>query len=190
MNWKICFVAILFVMLFLQTGCSGQGDFTRRDGNLILEEEGIRVVLDERTGMLKEFSSGSDSIQLKAVTVDAGLNGAYVFRQLGYTDFSSLSTWELPLLWPKMKELPEFTLESVKRTQEGFEVSVSRDIYSFLYKYQILDHALALSVTLSAASGEDVYVNGVAFLIQGVSGYDLADTTFEYPGSKIGRAHV
>lgn len=183
MNWKICFVAILFVMLFLQTGCSGQGDFTRRDGNLILEEEGIRVVLDERTGMLKEFSSGSDSIQLKAVTVDAGLNGAYVFRQLGYTDFSSLSTWELPLLWPKMKELPEFTLESVKRTQEGFEVSVSRDIYSLLYKYQILDHALALSVTLSAASGEDVYVNGVAFLIQGVSGYDLADTTFEYPGS-------
>ena len=54
---------------------------------------------------------------------------------------------------------------------------------TFLYKYQILDHALALSVTLSAASGEDVYVNGVTFLIQGVSGYDLADTTFEYPGS-------
>ncbi|MDE6168047.1 MAG: hypothetical protein K2G28_06270 [Acetatifactor sp.] len=175
--------AILFVLLFLQAGCADQGDFIRKDGNLILEEEGIRVVLDEQTGMLKEFSSGDDSIGLKGVTADAGLNGAYVFQQLGYTDLSSLSTWELPLLWPKMKELPEYSVDSIKRTKEGFQVSVSRDIYTFLYDYQIMDHALALSVTLSTTSGEDVYVNGFAFLIQGLSGYDLSDTTFEFPGS-------
>ena len=96
MRRKICLTAILFVLLFLQAGCADQGDFIRKDGNLILEEEGIRVVLDEQTGMLKEFSSGDDSIGLKGVVADAGLNGAYAFRQLGYTDFSSLSTWELP----------------------------------------------------------------------------------------------
>ncbi len=183
MRRKICLTAILFVLLFLQAGCANQGDFIRKDGNLILEEEGIRVVLDEQTGMLKEFSSGDDSIGLKGVVADAGLNGAYAFRQLGYTDFSSLSTWELPLLWPKMKELPEYCVDSIKRTKEGFQVSVSRDIYTFLYDYQILDHALSLSVTLSTTSEEDVYVNGFAFLIQGLSGYDLSDTTFEFPGS-------
>ena len=67
MRRKICLTAILFVLLFLQAGCADQGDFIRKDGNLILEEEGIRVVLDEQTGMLKEFSSGDDSIGLKGL---------------------------------------------------------------------------------------------------------------------------
>jgi hypothetical protein len=81
--------AILFVLLFLQAGCADQGDFIRKDGNLILEEEGIRVVLDEQTGMLKEFSSGDDSIGLKGVVADglcipaAGIYGLFLPFHLG-----------------------------------------------------------------------------------------------------------
>ncbi len=39
MRRKICLTAILFVLLFLQAGCADQGDFIRKDGNLILEKE-------------------------------------------------------------------------------------------------------------------------------------------------------
>lgn len=180
---KLSTAALLLATLFALAGCSGRNGFDRRDGNLILEENGLTVILDEQTGMLKEFSSGSDSLSLKGVVADAGLNDSYIFEQLGYTGFSSLSTWELPVLWPKMKELPEYTVNDIKRTEDGFEVSVTKDVYTFLYKYRILDNALALSVTLSTDSREDVYVNGVAFLVQGVSGYTLTDATFEFPGS-------
>lgn len=180
---KLAALLALLSAAALFTGCSDRSGFTEKDGRLTLEKNGLTVVLDSATGMLKELSSAEDTLLLEGVVFDAGLDGAYVFGQLGYTDLSSLATYELPLLWPKMKELPEYTLNHVKTTKQGFEVSITRDIYTFLYRYTIMENALSLSVELSTSSEENVPVNGAAFLVRGVEGYNLEETTFEFPGS-------
>ena len=95
MKQKLISMLMLLSIALLLGGCSSQGgrsDFTKEDGNLIFKENGLTITLDEKTGMLKEFSSDTDSLQLEGVVVDAGLNETYVFGQLGYTDFSSLAT--------------------------------------------------------------------------------------------------
>ena len=154
------------------------------DGNVMKLTRGdVTVTLDAGSGMVKSVETGYDRIVLDGVLVDAGINEAQVFNQLGYKDMSGLATYELPTLYPRMKELPAYTVSDIRATAEGFEVSIQCGEYGFLYRYSILSDALSVDVILSAASAQPVAVNGVGFLVRGIQGYSFEDATFEFPGS-------
>ena len=58
------------------------------------------------TGLVISLASSTDSLEMDGIFVDAGINEASVFSQLGYKDMSGLATYELPTLYPRMKEKP------------------------------------------------------------------------------------
>lgn len=171
------------MLLSVCSGCAQKVTAFQSDGDFLkLTRKGIIVHVDPATGLLRKITTDYDSLTMEGVLVDAGINEAAVFGQMGYKDLSSLATYELPLMWPKMKELPEYTVDSIKATRDGFQVSITRDLYTFLYDYAILENALALNVTISTA-GEQTAVNGVSFMVRGIDGFTLSSTSFEFPGS-------
>lgn len=174
---------LLLGTAFLFTGCSSQRGFNRDGDDLIYTSGELTAVLDGTTGMLKEFSTPDTTLSLEGVVVDVGVEESWLFGQLGYKDFSSLATYELPLMWLKMKELPAYTLESVTAGDNGFTVTMTLGDYTVSYQYRLENGALAMEAVISTAREEAVTVNGAAFLVQGISGYDLAGTTYEFPGS-------
>lgn len=177
-------LTVLCLLLSLAAGCaSGQSGFQQDGDRLTLTREGIAVTVNAVTGMLESLSSGYDSLEMEGILVEAGLNGQSLFGQLGCTDLSALATYELPVLWPKRKELPTYTVDAITATKEGFTVSITCDCYTFLYRYSILKNGLSLAVTLSTTAEEAVPVNGVGFLVRGIQGFSLEGSTFEYPGS-------
>lgn len=174
----------LSLILGLFSGCAALAPGFHQDGDTMTLTRGdVTVTVSASTGLLTSVATGYDRLSLDGVLIDAGLNDASVFSQMGYKDMSGLATWELPLLWPKRKELPPYTVDSIHASRDGFEISISQDGYSFLYHYIILDKGLSLDVTISTESAEPVTVNGVSFLVRGIDGFTLSDTTFEFPGS-------
>ena len=154
------------------------------DGTVMKLTRGdVTVTLDAGSGMVKSVETGYDRIDLDGVLVDAGINEAQVFNQLGYKDMSGLATYELPTLYPRMKDMPAYTVSDIRATAEGFEVSIQCGEYGFLYRYGILPDALSVDVILSSTSAQPVAVNGVGFLVRGIQGYTFEDATFEFPGS-------
>lgn len=177
-------ILIMALLLGLFSGCGGPSKFKQtEEGFLALTRGDITVTVDPVTGMLKGISSPYDSITLEGVLVDAGLREQSVLNQLGYKDMSTLATYELPLLWPKLKELPQYCVDAVEATEEGFTVSITVGLDTFLYQYTILPNGVAVDVVLSTTDQETVYVNGVGFMVRGLEGFDLARAAYEFPGS-------
>ena len=71
----------------------------------------------------------------------------------------------------------------IEATEEGFNVPITVGEDTVLYRYRILPGGIALDVTISTVSQESVYVNGVGFIVQGLEGFDLKSSTYEYPGA-------
>ena len=175
-------ISVLIASLF--SGCGGPSRFREtEDGLLTLTRGEITVKVDPVSGMLKSIASPYDSITLDRVLVDVGAREQFIMQQLGYTDFSSLATYELPKFWAKLKELPEHTVGPIEATEDGFTVPITVGEDTVLYRYRILPNAIALDVTISTVSQEPVYVNGVGFIVQGLEGFDLEKSTYEYPGA-------
>lgn len=178
-----CFLCAA-VLLSLAAGCAARpSDFTRDGDVLTLNRGDVTVTVDANTGLLTSVSAGYDELAFDSVLVDAGLDGESVFSQLGYKDMSSLATYELPLLWPRLKELPEYAVNDITATKEGFQASITRGDYTFVYHYGILENGLSLSVSLSTQSDRQIPVNGVGFAVRGIEGFSLDAATFEFPGS-------
>ncbi len=181
-------VSILLVwgmLLTLGVGCAERlPEFTKDGDTLTLTRGDITVTVDGASGMLTGISSPTDELRMDGIFVDAGLNEKSLFDQLGYKDMSTLATYELPVLYPRRKELPEYTVHDIHTTKTGFEISVTRESYTLLYRYQVLENGLALDVELSTTTTETkVPVNGVGFLVRGIEGFTLDQATFEFPGS-------
>lgn len=173
----------LTVLLSLMTGCTAKpSGFTREGDTLTLTRGDVTVTVDAATGFLTGVSTEYDALAFESVLVDAGLDEESVFSQLGYKDMSSLATYELPLLYPRRKDLPEYTVTGVTATKEGFEVSITRGEYTFLYRYGILVNGVSLSVTLSTEADRQIPVNGVGFVVKGIEGFLFDAATFEFPG--------
>lgn len=180
----ISFLLLTALILGLFSGCGGYSRFKETDDGLLTLTRGdITVKVDPVTGMLKSVSSDYDSISLDRVLVDVGLREQYIMQQLGFTDFSTLATYELPKFWAKLKELPAYTVGEVEATEDGFTVPITLGEDTVLYRYRILPNGVALDVTISTVSPKSAYVNGVGFIVQGLEGFDLETGTYEYPGS-------
>ena len=82
------------------------------------------------------------------VLIDAGVQEASLFSQLGYKDMSPLATYELPLFYPRMRELPDYAFEALSRTAGGFDIVLRQGNVRVCYHYGILKDALSLSAEL------------------------------------------
>ncbi len=182
---KRLFLGLLLCIAFsaVFTGCASQKGFTKDGENLIYSSDGLSAVIDQNTGMVKQITTADNTLSLEGIVVDAGLNEAYLFGQLGYKDFSSLATYELPLMWLKMQELPDYTVDSITSQKDGFTIVITKDAFTVTYRYHVIGNALALDAAISTNAEEPVHINGAAFLVRGLDGYSLQDTTFEFPGS-------
>jgi len=149
----------------------------------LLKRGDVSVTVDSASGMVKEIANSTDTISLEGIFVDVGIGGEYLFGQLGYKDLSTLATYELPTLYPRMEELPAYTVDSVTATEAGFQVCIIAGDYQFLYAYRILENALALDVTVSTRVEQQVAVKGVGFLVRGLEGFDLDKASYEFPGA-------
>lgn len=157
-------------------------DFVK-DGSLwSLTRDGVTVTLDSTDGMVKSVENATDKLEMDGILVDVGVGGEQLFRQVGYKDMSTLATYELPTLYPRMKDLPQYTVSDIVATATGFTLNICIDCYTISYCYSILPYGLQLDVELSTA-GEKETVNGVAFLVQGLEGFELSNASYEFPGS-------
>lgn len=192
MKRSLCLALALAMVISLFGGCAQKktadepqnlSDFVREGDLMKLTRGDITVAVDPNTGLLRQVASSYDSISMEGVLVDAGIEGEYQFNQLGYKDLSLLATYELPLIWPKRKELPEYSVDAITATEEGFDVCITRLNCTFTYRYTILENAVALQVILATSSETPLAVNGVGFLVRGIEDFDLNTATFEFPGS-------
>lgn len=181
---------VLSLLVSLSAGCTPKlPGFTKEGDVMTMTRGGVTVAVNSVTGMLQRVATDYDSLSMDGVFIDAGLNEASVFNQMGYMDMSALSTWELPLLWPRLKALPPYTVDFIRATEAGFEVSITQDIFTFLYRYAILENGLSLEVVISTSSQAQVPVNGVSFMVRGIDGFALDAATFEFPGSTPAGRH-
>lgn len=183
---KHLFAFFLAVTLLLScAGCVQRPtDFVDAgDGLRSLTRNGVTVTVDPQTGMLKSVKTDYDALTMDGVMVDAGIDGASLFNQIGYKDISGLSTWELPLLYLRPKEPESCAVNGVYATAQGFDVALTRDRCTVTYHYTILENGLSLTAELSTASDAPLTVNGVGFMVKGLEGFDFNRATFEFPGS-------
>lgn len=180
----LCWILALSLALSL-TACAGgnRTGFVKSDAGLTLTRNGITVTVNPETGLVTGVASDSDSLEMDGIFVDAGIAEASVFNQLGYKDMSSLATYELPTLYPRMKDKPAYTVGEITVTDDGFEIPLTLGEDTFLYQYTLYSRGLGLKVTLSTARTQAAAVNGVGFLVQGIQGFRLADAVFSFPGS-------
>lgn len=183
---KALSLLLLFSLMLGLIACTPKGpsfsDF-EKDGDLLKLKRGdITVTVDSLSGMVKAVESSYDSVRMDGILVDPGINGVQVFNQLGYKDLSGLATYEIPTFYPKMKDMPAYTVGDITANEKGFTIVLTCGVYSFTYNYSVLESGLGLDVTI-ATSGEKTTVNGVGFLVQGLDGYNLEKTTYEFPGS-------
>lgn len=177
------------LVLGLSSACSQNknvatfSDFQAADNSLTLNRGDMTVTVDSASGMVKEVSNSTDSISLEGIFVDVGVDGEYLFGQLGFKELSTLATYELPTLYPRMAEIPSYEVDSITATESGFDVCIIAGDYQLLYAYQVLDNALALDVTLSTSIEQQVAVNGMGFLVRGLEGYSFSQVSYEFPGA-------
>ena len=188
------FLRFLLVLCLLlgaaQPGCAGSSLSgissvirTDADGIASFTRNGLTASVDLSTGFLKSVRTPYDELLFDRTCVDVGIDGASLLNQLGYMDMGGLATYELPMLYPRMKPVTESAPPILEQIADGFSVRLVYDALSIQYHYTLLDQALALSVTLSVADDRQHEINGVGFLTCGIQGFDLSEATFEFPGS-------
>lgn len=180
-----CLLLALFLVVGM-TACADKkpvfSDF-EKDGELLKLTRGdITVTLDPASGMVKAVESSYDSVKMDGILIDPGIDGSQLFNQLGYKDLSGLATYEIPTFYPKMKDLPAYTVSTVAANEKGFSVVLTLDTYTITYNYTVFPSGIGLDAVLST-TGDAVTVNGVGFLVRGIEGYDLSKATYEFPGS-------
>ena len=177
----------LFVLMLalLPLGCKGGSDtsVTEKDGQYTIERNGLTATVDAATGFLTCIEADETRLACDRVFVDIGIDGHSLLNQIGYIDMNGLATYELPTLYPRMKPLPQADAIRVERTDDGFSCRLTYGVLTVLYRYTMLDGALALNVTLSVSDEQAHLINGVGFVAAGIDGFDLAEATFEFPGS-------
>ena len=157
--------------------------FSEEDGCWSFTQDGLTVLIDPLGGFVTGLRSEEGELRFGRFLIDAGVQEASLFSQLGYKDMSPLATYELPLFYPRMRELPEYTFEALSRTAEGFDIVLRQGNVRVCYHYGILKDALSLSAELLTDSPEPLYVNGVGFVLQGLEDFELESATYEFPGS-------
>ena len=149
MKKAICFLLVLS-LAFGMSACAGggKGGFVQTDAGLTLTRNGLTVTVDPDTGLVIGLASSTDSLEMDGIFVDAGIDEASVFSQLGYKDMSGLATYELPTLYPRMKEKTSYSVGKITVTEDGFQIPLTCGDYTFLYKYTFYPNALGLNVEL------------------------------------------
>lgn len=149
-----------------------------------IRKNGITAVIDSQNGMVTQVKSDKQTIDLDGIIIDVGIHGAYQFGQLGYTSFEELSTWELPIVWPKMNNpMLTYDVDGIDETDNGFIVTITKNSLTISYHYEMLDSALKLSATITTSQKAQQIVNGVGFMVKGIDGFDKQYSTVEFPGS-------
>ena len=185
------------LLLSLLAGCSGKETDRNRTAIAVTEEEAFTEVtigdmtctLNTHTGMITRIRSSRQTVDLGGLLIDVGYAGKMVMGQVGYQLYDDYETWELPTLMLKLKELPEYTLDSIYRTDSGLEVRMTVDTLTVAYVYTFMDDALKLTARLSTSEEDTQLINGVAFLARGID-MDKDSSTFEYPGSTPGGVYA
>lgn len=181
---SLTLLSATLLMAVTLAGCAPRFSDFAKDGDIMtMTRNGLTVTVDGSSGLVKSIASENDSLSMDGIFIDAGLGEKSLFEQIGYKDMSTLATYELPLLWAKRKELPAYTVDAITATKDGFDISLSYESYSLLYRYELLSNALALTVRLSTSDTELCPVNGVSFLVRGIKDFSLSEATFEFPGS-------
>ena len=165
-----------------ESGPVKPADFGEENGLWTFSEGGVTVLLDPDTGFVTGLRSAEDEIRFGRLLIDAGVQEESLFFQLGYKDMSPLATYELPLFYPRMRDLPDYRFEALTRTADGFDVVLRQGEVRLCYHYSLLPDALALTAELMTDSAEPLYVNGVGFVLQGLEDFDLSESTYEFPG--------
>ncbi|MCQ2771514.1 MAG: alpha-amylase family glycosyl hydrolase, partial [Clostridia bacterium] len=179
-------LGLIFVLSCFFVGCSPKNKITDfvKDGEIwTLTRGDMKVTVNSTSGFVTGVANSYDEVSFDAILVDGSISSNVMYGQFGYTSMAGAQTWELPILYPKMKDIPEHTVDNIVATETGFEISLTKDIYHLLYKYTILEDALKLDVVLSSDSEKDQTVNGITFAVQGIKGFDIVNSTFEFPGS-------
>jgi len=143
----------------------------------------ITCVINSSSGLLTGIKSDKQCIEMEGLVIDVGYNEKYAFSQLGYTSFEEKATWELPLVWPKMKSLPNYEFAGFEETEDGFVVTVKVDSLIVEYHYTMLDMAIQLTAVIKTTENQQQLINGVGFIVKGFKGFDKSVTTAEFPGS-------
>ncbi len=183
---RVLCLLLVGVMTLSLLGCDffsedHPSDFVRDGEKWTLTRGNVTVTLDSVSGMVKSVENGTDKVEMDGILVDAGIAGEQIFNQIGYKDMSSLATYELPVLYPRMKDIPSYTVSNISATDGGFTLDICVGCYTFTYRYTILENGLQLDVDITTA-GEKETVNGVAFVVRGLAGFDLQKATYEFPG--------
>ena len=178
-------ILLLLLTALLPIGCGSGGSVrrTERDGQIVFQKGAVFATVDAASGLLCSVGSDYDEIALDRVLVDVGIDGSSLLNQLGYIDMGGLATYELPTLYPRKKDLPAPDKVVVETQSDGFSCALTYGVLTVLYRYTILENALALNVTLSVSDAMRHEINGVGFLTAGIDGFSLSDATFEFPGS-------
>ena len=174
----------LLIVALLPLGCGRQTvTATEENGVYTFRKGDLCATVDATTGFLTRVESAQDQLAFERVFVDLGIDGKALLNQLGYLDMGKLATYELPTLYPRMKDLPAADAVTVEPTEDGFTSALTYGALTILYRYTMLENALALNVTLSVSDETRHEINGVGFVTAGIEGFSLATATFEFPGS-------
>ena len=174
----------LLILALLPVGCSrGAVSKTEENGAILFRKGALTAAVDTETGFLTAAETEWDRLSFDRVFVDVGFDGKSLLNQLGYIDMGGLATYELPTLYPRMKELNKPDAVTVERSGDGFTSSLRYGALTVLYRYTMLENALALNVTLSVSDDSRHEINGVGFVTAGIEGFSLVSSTFEFPGS-------
>ncbi|MBP5294656.1 MAG: hypothetical protein J6Y95_02925, partial [Lachnospiraceae bacterium] len=147
---------------------------------------GLTVSLDPQSGFVNGLAGAGEEIRFSRLLVDGGVNGETLFSQLGYKDMSGLATYELPLFYPRLRELPAYEVRSIRKTGENrFDVTMVLGNIFLTYHYTLMteEHSLSLTAEIGTESEEELPVNGLGFVVQGLEGFDIREATYEFPGS-------
>lgn len=154
------------------------------DGKPIeITKNGITCTVNSATGLLTQVKSDFQTINMDGIMVDVGYKNDFVFKQLGYTSLENKATWELPILWPKLKPDQAYKVSDIVETVNGFTIELTINTLTVAYHYEMLDHVLKLSVVLSSTETENQLINGVGFVVKGLQDLSKDKATVEFPGS-------
>lgn len=148
-----------------------------------ITKNNITCTINSASGLLTRVESDKQIIDMEGVVIDIGYNEKYSFSQLGYTSLEDKATWELPLVWPKLKPLPEYEFAGLSETEKGFIVTLKMDSLIVEYHYTMLDNALQLSAVIKSTEKDNQLINGAGFIVKGYQELDKSKTTAEFPGS-------
>ncbi|MGF7141806.1 glycosidase [Anaerotaenia torta] len=148
-----------------------------------ITRNGITCEVNSASGLVTRIASGERSVAMDGIVIDVGIQEAFAFSQLGYSSYEDLATWELPLVWAKLKPLPAYEVLGIEETETGFTVSLSIASLTVEYHYEMLENALKVYGVITTKETSRKLVNGVGFLVKGYQSFDKEKTTAEFPGS-------